>query len=249
MMVGLISAHTAALPFQAWRVERDGISAIVLPTMHALPEVTESNGAAKYKQGLDKLLKRSKMLYFERLPQSNVCVSPESRQRCIDFWKSYISAQKSRVSSMASKAPKQGTESELIRLNVGHDLEIFGLERPDILPEAFMQMRDADKKTTMEELKKSGPDYEYALQSTFSGLIRGDNLNICCSVTELAKARPSYYKKVVVERNALWAARISAKLRDFDGALIAVGAAHLCGNQSLIAELSRAGFAVAREDF
>ena len=66
---------------------------------------------------------------------------------------------------------------------------------------------------------------------------------------ELKTKHPDEYKKLVVDRNAKWAATLEGVLKDASTGtvFVAVGAAHLAGEDSVVEMLRKDGFKVERE--
>ena len=64
---------------------------------------------------------------------------------------------------------------------------------------------------------------------------------------DMRKQSPSLYKAVFLDRNAVWTKRIEQMLAGKGTIFIAVGAGHLVGKDSVIAELGRDGYNVTRE--
>jgi uncharacterized protein YbaP (TraB family) len=76
--------------------------------------------------------------------------------------------------------------------------------------------------------------------------VNGDNATIGdLLVTELKAKAPTVYQKLIVDRNVRWAEKIETILRNSGVQLIAVGAAHLVGPDSVQAQLSKHGIKVA----
>jgi uncharacterized protein YbaP (TraB family) len=72
--------------------------------------------------------------------------------------------------------------------------------------------------------------------------INGDSVAIAgLLVTELNDKAPTLYKKLIVDRNIRWATKVEAILRGSGVQLIAVGAAHLVGADSVQAQLTKRG--------
>lgn len=67
--------------------------------------------------------------------------------------------------------------------------------------------------------------------------------------TELQQESPELYKQLIVDRNKAWAQTIAKRLRDPAGgtSIIAVGAGHLAGPDSLQKQLEGLGFTVVKE--
>jgi uncharacterized protein YbaP (TraB family) len=65
-------------------------------------------------------------------------------------------------------------------------------------------------------------------------------------VDEMKKESPSLYQKILVDRNARWAKQIAKMLRRSGVQMIAVGAAHLVGPESVQAQLLKKGIKAER---
>ena len=72
--------------------------------------------------------------------------------------------------------------------------------------------------------------------------INGDTATIAALLdTELKRKEPALYQKIIVDRNVRWADKIETLLRASGVQLIAVGAAHLVGPDSVQAQLAKRG--------
>jgi len=78
-----------------------------------------------------------------------------------------------------------------------------------------------------------------------SAWVNGDNTAIAdLLVTEVKTKTPVLYQKLIVDRNARWAEKIETILRSSGVQLIAVGAAHLVGPDSVQTQLAKRGIKV-----
>jgi uncharacterized protein YbaP (TraB family) len=66
------------------------------------------------------------------------------------------------------------------------------------------------------------------------------------SVDDIKKEAPTVYEKFIVRRNIVWSEKIAAMLKGSGVQLIAVGAAHLVGPDSVQAQLAKRGIKVER---
>jgi uncharacterized protein YbaP (TraB family) len=66
------------------------------------------------------------------------------------------------------------------------------------------------------------------------------------SVDDIKKEAPTVYEKFIVRRNIAWSEKIAAMLKGSGVQLIAVGAAHLVGPDSVQAQLAKRGIKVER---
>ena len=74
---------------------------------------------------------------------------------------------------------------------------------------------------------------------------QGDSVGLERVVLDDMRAQyPRVYASLIVERNQNWLPQIKAMLDDADTEMVLVGAAHLIGNDGLIYELKKAGYAV-----
>jgi uncharacterized protein YbaP (TraB family) len=118
---------------------------------------------------------------------------------------------------------------------VEEQLSLFtGLAAADEKSLLILTLRDWDKRE--EDLAatlaawKSGDDA--ALDETMNGLLR--------------REAPGAYERLIVARNRAWTPKLAAALDEPGSALVAVGASHLVGPDSLPVMLAAAGYSVER---
>jgi hypothetical protein len=68
-------------------------------------------------------------------------------------------------------------------------------------------------------------------------------------LVETFKTYPLFYKKLLVQRNLNWVPQIESFLQEDKNVLVIVGAAHLAGEDGLIALLTERGFQIERVSF
>ena len=97
-------------------------------------------------------------------------------------------------------------------------------------------------------LRETLKDYENAatkLDEMVEAWARGDVATLDrVTVTEMKEASPALYQAVLVDRNTDWANQIQTMLEGSGTAFIAVGAAHLTGDDSVQAILQKRGVTV-----
>jgi uncharacterized protein YbaP (TraB family) len=97
-------------------------------------------------------------------------------------------------------------------------------------------------------LRETLKDYENAatkLDEMVEAWARGDVATLDrVTITEMKEASPTLYQAILVDRNTDWANQIQTLLEGSGTAFIAVGAAHLTGDDSVQAILQRRGVTV-----
>lgn len=97
-------------------------------------------------------------------------------------------------------------------------------------------------------LRETLKDYENAatkLDEMVEAWARGDVATLDrVTITEMKEASPALYQSVLVDRNTDWADQIQTMLEGSGTAFIAVGAAHLTGDDSVQAILQKRGVTV-----
>jgi hypothetical protein len=68
-------------------------------------------------------------------------------------------------------------------------------------------------------------------------------------LVETFKTYPLFYKKLLVQRNRNWVPQIASFLKEDNNVLIIVGAAHLAGEDGLIALLTKQGYHLERVSY
>lgn len=97
-------------------------------------------------------------------------------------------------------------------------------------------------------LRETLKDYENAatkLDEMVEAWARGDVATLDrVTITEMKEASPALYQAILVDRNTDWANQIQTLLEGSGTAFIAVGAAHLTGDDSVQANLQKRGVTV-----
>lgn len=141
---------------------------------------------------------------------------------------------------------EHGVEPELNQRFAATHRPITGLETPtqqfsffDALPESE-QRRFLEE--TLDPAKKSKADYDAMLRSW----LKGDNKAIAKSFAKEEAASPVLRDVLVRRRNAAWADWLAKRLQKPGSLLVAVGAGHLAGPDSLQNQLAARGIKVDR---
>ena len=113
----------------------------------------------------------------------------------------------------------------------------------DTLP---MKIQDAMLKESlvMTDSKKRERAFLHMVKSWHQG-----NLDGLEDLVETMKTYPLYYKKLLVQRNNNWMPQIEKFLTEKKNVLVIVGAAHLAGEDGLLALLTANGYELERMSF
>ncbi|KQP45474.1 polysaccharide biosynthesis protein GumN [Brevundimonas sp. Leaf280] len=141
--------------------------------------------------------------------------------------------------------PKSGVELVLKARAEAAGKPIHGFETIDKQVGILAGMPDDVQLVFLRETLK---DYENAakkLDEMVEAWARGDVATLDrVTITEMKEASPALYQAVLVDRNTDWANQIQTLLEGSGTAFIAVGAAHLTGDDSVQAILQKRGVTV-----
>jgi hypothetical protein len=143
--------------------------------------------------------------------------------------------------------PKSGVERILAAQATAEGQKILGFETAE---EQMHLLADLSEEEQIAFLDSSLDDLEKGLElldQLAKAWIDGDTETIArISNDEIRKEAPTVYEKLLVRRNIAWAGKIEQMLKGSGVQLIAVGAAHLAGPDSLQAQLAKRGIKVER---
>ena len=149
---------------------------------------------------------------------------------------------------MLSKAgydPTSGVELVLKARAEAAGKPIHGFETIDKQIGILAGLPDDEQLVFLRETLK---DYENAatkLDEMVEAWARGDVATLDrVTITEMKEASPALYQAILVDRNTDWANQIQTLLEGSGTAFIAVGAAHLTGDDSVQAILQKRGVTV-----
>lgn len=143
--------------------------------------------------------------------------------------------------------PKAGVERTLKAQAVAEGDKIHGFETAEEQLRMLADMPEADQiaflSTMLDDLAK-GMELVEELAKAW---INGDTDTIArLADDEIKREAPRVYQKLIVQRNIAWSEKIAAMLKGSGVQLIAVGAAHLAGPDSVQAQLAKRGIKVGR---
>jgi hypothetical protein len=143
--------------------------------------------------------------------------------------------------------PQSGVELVLKRRAEAAGKPIHGLETIDKQIGILAGMSEADQLAFLRSVLEAWEDATVELDRMVETWASGDlEAFEAVSVEEMRTESPAVYQALLVQRNADWAGQIQKMLDGSGTAFIAVGAAHLAGDDSVQAILQGRGVAVAR---
>ena len=124
--------------------------------------------------------------------------------------------------------------------------ELGALETVEEQAEALASLSKVDGEVLIKDMLRFLDDVDGALAETLEAWRTGDSVALeKYSIADL-KRIPSAYEALLVRRNRKWVPQIEAFLKSGQTYFVVVGAAHLIGDDSVVAMLKKRGFAVER---
>lgn len=144
--------------------------------------------------------------------------------------------------------PQSGVEIVLKARAVAAGKPIHGLETIDKQVGILAGMSEADQLAFLRSLLESYEDATSELDRMVEAWASGDvALLEQIAVEEMRSESPALYEALLVRRNVDWADQIQTLLEGSGSIFMAVGAAHLAGDDSVQEILGRRGVSVTRE--
>jgi uncharacterized protein YbaP (TraB family) len=143
--------------------------------------------------------------------------------------------------------PKAGVERTLKAQAVAEGDKVQGFETAEEQLRMLADLPEADQvaflSTMLDDLEK-GMELVEQLAKAW---LNGDTDTIArLADDEIKREAPRVYEKLIVKRNIAWSEKIEKMLKGSGVQLIAVGAAHLAGSDSVQAQLAKRGIKVER---
>lgn len=169
-------------------------------------------------------------------------------KRAVERWKPWYAALT--VVSVAARQegflPRHGVDATLMRATEGTEMEIRGLETVSYQLELFDELSREDAvyflKDALEQSEKLGSFFEELKTAWLeSNLSRLESV-----LLESQQENPEFYHSVYVERNRHWLPEITALLEEGGTHFVAVGSAHLVGENGLLEMLRNEGYQLKR---
>ncbi len=123
--------------------------------------------------------------------------------------------------------------------------KIYGFETMEQQVQFFADLPETDQIAFLEATLDDAGEGLALLDKLANAWLNGDNKTIAdLLVGELKAKEPAVYQKLLVERNIRWSEKIAEILNRSGIQLVAVGAAHVVGPDSVQAQLSKRGIKV-----
>jgi uncharacterized protein YbaP (TraB family) len=146
--------------------------------------------------------------------------------------------------------PNQGVDKQLKARMIKAGKPVDGLETADQQLRILAGMSEPLQLDMLRETFQEIEDGPKKLRQLIDAWKNGDTRTIArLESTDLQQTSPELYKQLIVDRNKAWAQTIAKRLRNPAGgtSIIAVGAGHLAGPDSLQKQLEGLGFTVVTE--
>lgn len=139
-----------------------------------------------------------------------------------------------------------GVEETLISISEGLGLEVVGLESPAQQFRVFSTLPKKVELAWLKQILRRGQENGERSNSLYSFWLAGNLLAIENQVLGSLKEILGLYEVFIKERNETWADQMEFLLREGGQVFIAVGAAHMLGEDSVLKMLEARGFSVTR---
>jgi uncharacterized protein YbaP (TraB family) len=145
--------------------------------------------------------------------------------------------------------PQSGVEMILKARADAAGKPVHGFETIDKQVGILAGMSEADQLSFLRSTLEAYDDATAELDAMVNAWATGDVATLeTVSVDEMREESPAVYQALLVQRNTDWAGQIQTLLAGSGTAFIAVGAAHLVGDDSVQEILADRGVAVTREE-
>ena len=139
-----------------------------------------------------------------------------------------------------------GVEATLVNIAKGLGLEVIGLESPGQQFRVFSTLPKKVELAWLENILRRGQENSERSQSLYSFWMGGDLLAIENQVLGSLKETAGLYEAFIKRRNQTWADQMEFILEEGGQVFIAVGTAHMLGEDSVLKMLEARGFRVTR---
>jgi uncharacterized protein YbaP (TraB family) len=164
-------------------------------------------------------------------------------ERMADWYLAITLAQQSFAA--AGVDPANGVESQLTALAKARGLRILGLETPTAQLRLLARLAPADQAALLADVVREADDVAQ-VQGLIAAWAAGDINRIARDFAEEGDASPAVRQALLVNRNRAWVRWLERQGRHRGRLFVAVGAAHLGGNQGLLALLRAKGIRARR---
>lgn len=139
-----------------------------------------------------------------------------------------------------------GVEATLVSISEGLGLEVIGLESPAQQFRVFSTLPKKVELAWLEKILRRGRENGERSQSLYSFWMEGDLQAIENQVLGSLKETAGLYEAFIKRRNQTWADQMEFLLEQGGQVFIAVGTAHMLGEDSVLKMLEARGYKVTR---
>ncbi len=119
------------------------------------------------------------------------------------------------------------------------------LETPEFQLELMVSLGDSDPSSTISYTIEQANDYPQLMTNTLNAWRTGNTQLMRDTMIEPMKQQDDLlYQRLIVERNKMWVKQLTSLIKNPTTEFVLVGAAHLYGDDSVIALLQQQGFFV-----
>lgn len=168
-----------------------------------------------------------------------------SRFETLESWAAAISLAGAATANLAM-VREEGVERVLAARYRRRDKPVIGLETPARQFTYFDQLDEADQRAMLESVIADADNAPKAYRDMVTAWLKGEPEKLAEAANRGLLERPQIRERILVRRNRDWAAQIEDLLSLGARPFVAVGAAHLAGDDSVQALLEAKGYKVTR---
>lgn len=151
------------------------------------------------------------------------------------------------VAQLEGLTRDRGVENVLILQAANRGMRIYGLEDAETQVRALSSLSEADQVRGLAHVLDDLGDIDEKVMEMMVAWETGDNATLQRYLEEEMALFPDYNEAVLYARNRAWAEKLNQVLDQNAGTyFLAVGAAHLIGEENLLALMRSRGFSVTR---
>jgi uncharacterized protein YbaP (TraB family) len=140
--------------------------------------------------------------------------------------------------------PRLGVDRHLAERARSSGKPTSGLETLDFQLSMFDGLSKREQESMLRETSGAVERLDRNIDGIVQSWLKGDGDRLAALLLASMSEYPELYGKVIVERNQRWVEAIGRLVRQGGGALVAVGAAHVVGQDGVVAMLKARGFEV-----
>ncbi|ESZ87341.1 MAG: conjugative transfer protein GumN [Blastomonas sp. CACIA14H2] len=171
-------------------------------------------------------------------------LSPK-RFETLESWAAAISLAGAATANLAM-VREEGVERVLAARYRRRDKPVIGLETPARQFTYFDQLEEAEQRAMLESVIADADNAPRAYRDMVTAWLKGEPDKLAEAANRGLLQRPQIRERILVRRNRDWAAQIEDLLNLGARPFVAVGAAHLAGDDSVQALLESKGYTITR---